>query len=236
MRAVLNSSCLYESVSADTLCQTLSYMNEFDPTNREYINHTSLQRFEADIELVETYADLYIALARYMADEFNIPDHQVHVLFEPAEHTLPSREVFEENPRVAREQARLVLIKVALPLAEDVIDNVEDFSVWLSETARVAMGTEKSGHQAETCMKKSKGKALDGCSASEQCPVKYTAYKLIENICRVNKTDVEYSEAFRDEKIAKTLEKIIVARDLGLYDAETAEMLSRNYIARCLAR
>lgn len=208
-------------------------MNEFDPTNREYINLTSLQRFEADIEVVDTYADLYIALARYIADEFNIPDHQVYVLLDPAEHTLPSREMFEESPQIAREQARLVLMKVALPLAEYAIENVDDFSVWLSETARAAIGTDASGHHTDTCMKKSQGPSSHSCLLSEECPIKFTAYKLIESVGKINKTDVEYSDAFKDAKIAKTLEKITIARNLGLFDAETAEMIARNYKTRC---
>lgn len=211
-------------------------MNEFDPTNREHINMSALQRFEEDIDIVETYADLYITLSRYVAEEFDIPDHQVHLLLTPDEQLLPSRELFDQNAELGREQARLVLIKLALPLAVYVIEDIEKFTPWITETARAAMNIKGSNHKIETCMKVSHGSMAHSCPSSRECPVKFTSYKLISDAGKFNKSDLEYSESFVDRKIAITLAKIDVAKALMLVDEETAQIITQSYLGRCHSR
>lgn len=211
-------------------------MNEHDPSKREHINFSPLVRFKADIGDVQSFADLYISVTRYLTDEFNINDYYVDHMFVSDDAILPTPEMFEQDPRIAREQARLMLIKLALPIAENVIEDNDSFTTWTKDTAGMVIEDGDPFHEIEKCMQVSQGSTSHSCPSSAECPIKFTAYMLISGASRANMDDLDYRSEWADIKIARTIAKIEVARDLGLFKPEVTKVIKQSYMGRCYLR
>ncbi len=208
-------------------------MNEFDPTKREYINLSPLHRFEADMVYVRTYADMVLSISEYFTRAFDIPEYSIKTLFSENNDMLPSDALFDLNPDLAREQALLLLIKVALPLAENFIADDEAFTDWTLKTSRIALNLDRSNHTLEECSKVSQEEwAPHSCDHSGECPIKFTTYKLIQDATKIDHESPDYLTPWAQQKISRTIAKVEIARQLELIEPNFCNSLVHSYLRR----
>ena len=186
-----------------------------------------------------SFFELYVAFSRYLSDEFGIPDTTVtELLADPKQRIhLPEPEFFESDPRLACEKMRLALLRVALPLEENFIDDDTGFTDWTTRTVEVAMDIGRSEHEVNGCLAIARSHADTPfrCASSTDCPVAYAKFALVADSMYLNLAPPEYYPEWRDAKISRNLAKLDVAQALGLTEQREDEVLRMNYLTACRA-
>jgi hypothetical protein len=211
-------------------------MSEYYPEEPNYLDRQSLYRFEADLEHAASFYDLQNAFITYLIGQFLVSEDSAKQLYTEVSKQLPSAELFYDDIDIAHEQMRLGLIRVVLPIAEEMIASKTVFVDWLSDASRAAMNLNQGIHQVESCVKAPRGVTQLNCMIGPNCPVKVVKYHLIADSMKPDFTSLDYTEPWAaSKKIEKTLAKLTVAETLGLtVDLEyTAHRVT--YLERCAA-
>lgn len=208
-------------------------MNEFDPTKREHINLRPLYRFDADMKYSQDYYDMHLSLSRYLSEEFGIEDVVVDRYLSQKAESIPGSQLFDVDQQLTREQMRLVLLRVALPLAENLVEDNESFYDWTVRTARVAMNIENSNHEVDKCLGDTKSDSRYRCEESPNCPIRVTRLALTNDVMQVDFQSMDYHESWAPRKISRTVAKLDAAYSLGLLLDAEVNSLKNSYLHRC---
>lgn len=221
-------------------------MSEHDPSKREFINLPPLEIFKEDMREVAVYFELTERFSKYMHDEFGIPEVANdgggwtvdRILNDPTvKEFVPTIELFETNPDLAIEKMRLLLLRVAYPLAENFIEDDAQFTDWVIRAAQVAIYGGRSTHGAEKCLgglPVSTGSPI-GCENSTECPVMYAKVLLAGDSIHIKLDSPDYWPEWRDKKISRHLAKLDAALAIGLTDEVEDEIFRANYLKACRA-
>ena len=211
-------------------------MSEHDPTKREHIGFSPIERFDADMMHLDEFDKAYTSFTRYLTEEFPIPEAVVDRLCWSKRHILPISDAFEKDPSLGREKFRIALMRIALPLAEGLIESDKDFTVWTERTAKAAMNFSGRLHRIADCIEAPPAINGQSCASSLECPIRITKQLLITDALQVDFDSPDYSPDWSESKIERTLSKLAVALQLGLTIENETDALGRSYVNRCRVR
>lgn len=213
-------------------------MHDFDPTKREHINLSPLRQFDGDVTYSRNYYDLRDAFTVYLSGEFPELTDSIGAYCESEEVRvcLPDAKLFETDERLAKEQMRLALIRVALPLAEAAVENTEDFMGWVYETASMAMKQNIRRHSFDECLTMTHGSTQHRCATSPNCPLKVVKSQLLIDVMQVDFSSLDYQQPWAERKASRSLAKLEMAYELGLMQEMEFRALRDSYRQRCVLR
>lgn len=191
-----------------------------------------LTRFGSDLHYAETFFDLYCAFTTYLEKQFDISEDAAMQIYVGAASQLPDAALYEADRAIAEEQMRLGLVRVALPLAENLYGHHDEFSSWVRDLARNAMNAQDDSHNVDDCVVSRHRVSEFGCDKGDNCPVKVVKYLLIDDGMNPDFQSLDYQGEMTGEKIQRTIAKLSAAQSLGLIVGNEASTIRRNYMLR----
>ena len=211
-------------------------MSESEPGREEQINLAPLRRFHSDMHYANGFFDLYNGLTTYLSSEFDISEEAAKQLYDQMSDHLPGAELYDADVDMAQEQMRLSLMRVVLPLMEDMVDSEEQFIRWTVASGTFAMDVLHGVHRVEDCVEAPRGKTEFGCQIGPNCPVKVTKHILINDCMMPDFNTFDYHSAGAERKINRTLSKLSAAERLGLVVGHETATIKNTYLLRCQIR
>lgn len=210
-------------------------MSELGPERAGDIDRAPLTRFEADMHYAESYFDLYNAFTTFLERQFEIPDEVAMQVYSEVSKQLPDADLFEADAGLAQQQMRLGLVRVALPIAENMFGLHDEFGAWVRDLSRVAMGSPDGVHTVDDCAAAPRGVTEFSCDNGGNCPVKVVKHELIVDSMMPDFQSLDYQGEFANEKIQRTIAKLNAAGWLGLVFGHEASTIRNSYLLRTKA-
>ena len=211
-------------------------MSEAEPNREERISLAPLRRFHSDMHYATGFFDLYNGFTTYLGSEFGISEETAKQLYARMSDHLPSAELYDTDADVAQEQMRLGLMRVVLPLMEDMVGSEEQFIQWTVASGTFAIDVLHGAHRVEDCVVAPRGKTELGCQIGLNCPVKVTKHLLINDCMMPDFNTFDYHSAGAERKITRTLSKLNAAERLGLVVGNETATIRNTYLHRCQIR
>lgn len=211
-------------------------MSESEPGREEQINLAPLRRFHSDMHYATGFFELYNGFTTYLSSEFDISEEAARQLYARMSDHLPNAELYDTDAAIAEEQMRLGLMRVVLPLMEDMVGSEEQFIRWAVASGTFAMDVLHGVHRVEDCVVAPRGKTELGCQLGSTCPVKVTKHLLINDCMMPDFNTFDYHSAGAERKINRTLSKLSAAERLGLVVGNETATIKNTYVRRCQIR
>ncbi|MEO5498901.1 MAG: hypothetical protein ABIR46_00170 [Candidatus Saccharimonadales bacterium] len=190
-----------------------------------------IERFRIDMRYASSYFELFNGFAKYMSGLLGISDDASMRLYSKISDKLPDADLYNTDPEMSQEQMQLGLIRVVLPLIEEMGISRDTYAQWLRESVPVALGSSSGRHTREECADYNPAGINDvACDVSHSCPVKVVRHALISGALNPDFTTPDYEIPWLDDTIYRTQLKLDTATAKGLIDYEYATLIKNNYV------
>lgn len=211
-------------------------MSESEPSKENNLNLAPLRRFDSDMHHATGFFELYNGFVEYLISEFQISEEAAKIVYERSTDFLPDAQLYDTDPSSAEEQMRLGLMRVVLPLMEDILETEEHYERWVVASGRYAIDVLHGDHQVDDCIVAPRGKKELGCDINDNCPVKVTKHLLIFDCMMPDFDTFDYYSGGAERKVKRVLAKVNAAEKLGLVVGNEAATIKNTYLYRCKMR